>query len=107
MGLATLRHVGSSQTRARTRVPCIGRQTLNHCATREAQVAPFKGGRLRAQTLEPDLGWSLNLSVLSFLICNIEIIVVLTSQDCCEVKWANSHKVLRNVPYTEKVLEKF
>ena len=32
-----LRDVGSSQTRARTRVPCIGRQTLNHCATREAQ----------------------------------------------------------------------
>ena len=31
------RHVGSSQTRARTRVPCIGRQTLNHCATGEAQ----------------------------------------------------------------------
>ena len=33
---AAPRHVGSSQTRARTRVPCIGRQTLNHCATREA-----------------------------------------------------------------------
>ena len=31
-------HVGSSQTRARTHVPCIGRQTLNHCATREAPV---------------------------------------------------------------------
>ena len=31
------RHVGSSQTRARTRVPCIGRQILNHCATKEAQ----------------------------------------------------------------------
>ena len=30
------RHVESSQTRARTRVPCIGRQILNHCATREA-----------------------------------------------------------------------
>ena len=30
------RHVGSSQTRARTRVPCTGRQILNHCATREA-----------------------------------------------------------------------
>ena len=28
--------VGSSQTRARTRVPCIGRRILNHCATREA-----------------------------------------------------------------------
>ena len=36
-GLAAPRHVGSSQTRARTRVPCIGRQILNHCATREAQ----------------------------------------------------------------------
>ena len=35
-GLVALRHVGSSQTRARTCVPCIGRQTLNHCATREA-----------------------------------------------------------------------
>ena len=35
------RHVGSSQTRARTRVPCIGRQILNHCATREAQFPHF------------------------------------------------------------------
>ena len=35
-GLVAPRHVGSSQTRARTRVLCIGRQTLNHCATREA-----------------------------------------------------------------------
>ena len=36
MGLVAPWHVGSSQTRARTCVPCIGRQTLNHCATREA-----------------------------------------------------------------------
>ena len=36
MGPAAPWHVGSSQTRARTRVPCISRQTLNHCATREA-----------------------------------------------------------------------
>ena len=28
--------MGSSQTRARTRVPCTGRQIPNHCATREA-----------------------------------------------------------------------
>ena len=35
-GLVAQGHVGSSQTRARTRVPCIGRWTLNHCATREA-----------------------------------------------------------------------
>ena len=37
-GLVAPRHVGSSQTRARTRVPCISRQILNHCATREAPV---------------------------------------------------------------------
>ena len=35
-GLATPRHAGSSRTRARTCVPCIGRRTPNHCATREA-----------------------------------------------------------------------
>ena len=35
------RHVGSSQTRARTRVPCIGRQILNHYATREAPPFVF------------------------------------------------------------------
>ena len=39
MGPAAPLHVGSSQTRARTRVPCIGRRTLNHCATSEA---PYK-----------------------------------------------------------------
>ena len=40
-GPAAPRHVGSSQTRARTRVPCIGRQILNHCATREVQKKRF------------------------------------------------------------------
>ena len=35
-GLVAPRHVGSSRARARTRVPCIGRRILNHCATREA-----------------------------------------------------------------------
>ena len=40
-GSAAPRHVGSSQTRARTRVPCIGRQTPNHCATREAPANFF------------------------------------------------------------------
>ena len=38
-GLVTPWHVGSSQTRARTHVPCSSRQILNHCATREA---PYK-----------------------------------------------------------------
>ena len=36
------RHVGSSWTRARTHVPCIGRRTPNHCATREAPQYFFK-----------------------------------------------------------------
>ena len=35
-GLVTPWHVGSSQTRAQTHVPCISRQILNHWATREA-----------------------------------------------------------------------
>ena len=35
-GPATAWHVASSRTGAQTRVPCIGRQTLNHCATKEA-----------------------------------------------------------------------
>ena len=34
-GLAALRHVGSSQTRDRTHVPCISRWTLIHWVTRE------------------------------------------------------------------------
>ena len=35
--LVALRHVGSSQARDGTRIPCTGRQVLNHRATREAQ----------------------------------------------------------------------
>ena len=35
MGLVAPRHVGSSRTGARTRVPRIGRRILNHCTTRE------------------------------------------------------------------------
>ena len=41
-GVVAPRHVGFSQTRARTRVPCIVRQILNHCATREAPRWIFK-----------------------------------------------------------------
>ena len=36
--------MGSSWTRAQTRVPCIGRRILNHCTTREAQDDIFKVG---------------------------------------------------------------
>ena len=38
---AAPQHVGSSQLRDRTRVPCIDRQILNHWTTREIQVAVF------------------------------------------------------------------
>ena len=37
MGFVAPRRVGSPWTRAQICVPCIGRQILNHCTTREAQ----------------------------------------------------------------------
>ena len=40
MGLVAPRHVGSSQTRDWTCVPCIGRWILNHCATGEVPNGP-------------------------------------------------------------------
>ena len=40
-GPAAPRHVGSSWTRARTQVPCTGRWTPNHCATREVPPSLF------------------------------------------------------------------
>ena len=40
-GLVAPWHVGSSQTRARTRVSCIGRRILNHCTTREVPPHSF------------------------------------------------------------------
>ena len=46
-GLVAPWPVGSSQTRARTCVPCIGRQIPNHCATREALDQTF----LRSQPI--------------------------------------------------------
>ena len=38
-GLVAVQYVGSSQRRARTHVPCIGRRILNHCATREVPAS--------------------------------------------------------------------
>ena len=35
------RHVGSSRTRDRTRVSCIGRWIPNYCATREVPILPI------------------------------------------------------------------
>ncbi|XP_060150434.1 dnaJ homolog subfamily C member 17 isoform X3 [Globicephala melas] len=52
-GPAALRHVGSSRTRARTRIPCIGRRTPNHCTTREASEVK-KAYRQKALSCHPD-----------------------------------------------------
>ena len=45
-GLVAPWHVGSSRTRARTHVPCIGRRILNHCTTREAPEVEFLSQRI-------------------------------------------------------------
>ena len=50
MGLVALQHVGSSQTRARTRVPCIGKEILNHCTTREVCIYSFYLGTFAQRT---------------------------------------------------------
>ena len=40
-GLVALWHVGSSQTRDQTCVPCLGRHILNHYTTREVPSIRF------------------------------------------------------------------
>ena len=40
-GLVAQWHVGSSQTRDRTLVPCIGRQIPTHCTTREVHKCVY------------------------------------------------------------------
>ena len=42
MGLAALQHTGSSQMRSQTCVPCIGRNILIHCTTREVLVSSLR-----------------------------------------------------------------
>ena len=73
-GLVAPQHVGSSQTRARTRVPCIGRQILNPCATREAPRRTFaflisltavQGPLLSCQVVEARKGFDRGLGLLA------------------------------------------
>ncbi|XP_054944374.1 gem-associated protein 2 isoform X4 [Physeter macrocephalus] len=58
-GPAALRHVGPSQTGARTRFPCIGGRTRNHRATREALSFIFKlsGCQPAPEGYSPTLQW--------------------------------------------------
>ena len=88
MGLVAPRHVGSSQTRARTRVPCIGRQILNHCTTREAPVHCFLRHHASAHSINY---YSVNINLIctgnqkicvTSLYCNIHFIVVLWNGTC-------------------------
>ena len=51
-GLVAPWHVGSSRTRARTRVPCIGRRILNHCATREVLTITLKKNSFKPRLSE-------------------------------------------------------
>ena len=61
-GPAAPRHVGSSQTRARTRVPRTGRRTPNHCATREALQCSLR--------IRWDNGWNITLV---YSMCSINV----------------------------------
>ena len=74
-GPVALRHVGSSRTRARTRVPCISRRILNHCAAREAPVwySFLCGSNV----------WSL----LSFLICVYSFHQILKNVSHCYFRY--------------------
>ena len=60
-GLVAPWHMGSSQTRDRTRVPCVGRWILNHCATREVPlyclVSTMSHLTVRKR-ISPYSGWS-------------------------------------------------
>ena len=59
-GLVAPQHVGSSRTRAQTRVPCIGRRILNHCATREALPSSL----LKSQTTTCNIFFCLELKMV-------------------------------------------
>ena len=56
-GLVAPRHVGSSQIRDRTHVPCIGRRILNHCTSREvlSLFSDLSDGNRESRGL---IGWS-------------------------------------------------
>ena len=68
-GLAAPRHAGSSRTRARTRVPCIGRWILNHCSTREGP-ALFFFSFFFLPSPPPQVSVSLLASLFSDFLCN-------------------------------------
>ena len=70
--------MGSSQARARTYVPCIGRRILNHCATREARVVCF--------LILSCITYLYNLHINSYLVVSFEKIFS-HSGGCLFILW--------------------
>ena len=88
-GLVAPRHVGSSQTRARTRVPCIGRQILNHCATREAPIASSFDSIIHDSALNRG---SMSYSTVSLVTRTLPASSRCSSSVCGMYKWVNELK---------------
>ena len=85
-GLVAPRHVGSSGTRAQTRVPCIGRWILNHCPTREVSdsnnsVCTTVSSHIRTRVPRVSLSPSLSffLQNLYLYICREEVSILLAA----------------------------
>ena len=73
--LVAQQHVGSSRTRARTLVPCIGRWILNHCATRGSP----KGFSLKHKCTAADL--RTNPTSLAFPFWKVQMVLGIAG-DC-------------------------
>ena len=65
MGLVALWPVGSSWTRDRTCVPCVGRRILIHCSSREVPAHTLLNTTLVESTPRPQFLYIVNVSVSS------------------------------------------
>ena len=90
--LVAPRHVGSSQTRARTRVPCIGRQTLNHCGTREALDCFFKVKLIFSLIfIKPSTTSSRIWTLFNLPLCSPWLFFLGPINLCLQGNWHHSH----------------
>ena len=93
-GPAAPRHAGSSRTRGRTLVPCIGRQIPNQCATREAPVVSFFSVFLSSLylSLDPYICTPIPFILKSSCLCQVFV------GRTCRVKGSLSYVVLSVQP---------